>query len=113
MVSPDRTPPRASLELLRAEASDELSVLIEERLRRGEDPWEFMEELPTVDELVVLTLRAENIAAYGGGRPSIARNDRVLRQIAFDHPPLARAVWRLLGSEPHRRWDLGTRADAS
>ncbi|WP_424448320.1 tryptophan synthase subunit alpha [Microbacterium arborescens] len=112
-MSDEQTPRRASVELLRAEAADELSVLVEERLRSGEDPWEFMEELPTVDELVVLMLRAENIAAYGGGRPSSARNYRVLRQIALDHPELTRAVWRLLGSEPHRRWDAATRADAS
>jgi len=112
-VSDEKTPRRASVELLRAEASDELSVLVEERLRGGEDPWEFMEELPSVDELVVLMLRAENIEAYGGGRPSAARNYRVLRQIAMDHPELTRAVWRLLGSEPHRRWDAATRADAS
>ncbi len=44
-------PRRASLELLRAEASDELSVLNEERIRDGEDPWDCMEDLPTVDEL--------------------------------------------------------------
>lgn len=112
-MTPSPTPPRASLELLRAEAADELSVLVEERLRAGEDPWEFMEDLPSVDELVVLILRAENIAADGGARPSAARNYRVLRQIALDHPSLTRAVWRLLGSEPHRRWDAAVRADAS
>lgn len=102
-------PPRASLELLRAEASDELSVLVEERIRQGEDPWDFMDDLPTVDELVVLTLRAENIAGDGGKRPSAARNYRVLRQIAIDHPDLTRAVWRILGSEPHRTWDASAR----
>lgn len=106
-------PRRASLELLRAEAADELSVLIEERIRDGEDPWDFMEDLPSVDELVVLTLRAENIAADGGNRPTAARNYRVLRQIAIEHPALTRAVWRLLGSEPHRRWDATVRAEAS
>jgi len=104
---------RASLELLRAEATDELSVLIHERLRGGEDPWEFMDDLPTVDELVVLTLRAENIAENGGVRPTKARNYRVLRQIALDHPPLTPAVWRILGEdEPHRRWDANVRLDA-
>jgi len=106
-------PRRASLELLRAEAADELSVLIEERVRDGEDPWDFMEDLPTVDELVVLTLRAENIASDGGVRPTAARNYRVLRQIALEYPPLTRAVWRLLGSEPHRTWDASVRAEAS
>lgn len=110
MTDSSATPRRASLELLRAEASDELSVLIEERLRDGEDPWDFMEDLPTVDELVVLTLRAENIAADGGKKPTEARNYRVLRQIALDFPDLSVAVWRLLGSEPHRVWDLSARA---
>ncbi|MFG6444625.1 tryptophan synthase subunit alpha [Microbacterium sp. P06] len=105
---------RASLELLRAEAADELSVLVDERLRDGEDPWDFMEDLPTVDELVVLILRAENIAENGGARPNHARHYRVLRQISLDYPPLTRAVWRLLGSEEsHRRWDAAVRLDAS
>ncbi|AUG28008.1 tryptophan synthase subunit alpha [Microbacterium hominis] len=113
MTDRPHLPRRASLELLRAEASDELSVLIEERIRDGEDPWDFMEDLPSVDELVVLTLRAENIASDGGNKPTAARNYRVLRQIAFDYPPLTRAVWRLLGSEPHRRWDASVRAEAS
>ena len=113
MTDRPNLPRRASLELLRAEAADELSVLIEERIRDGEDPWDFMEDLPSVDELVVLTLRAENIAADGGKRPTAARNYRVLRQIALEHPALTRAVWRLLGSEPHRRWDATGRAEAS
>lgn len=115
MTAHDDTPRRrASLELLRAEAADELSVLVDERLRAGEDPWDFMEELPTVDELVVFTLRAENIAANGGSRPNGARNYRVLRQIALEYPPLTRAVWRLLGeANTHRPWDAVVRADVS
>lgn len=104
---------RASLELLRAEAADELSVVVEERLRAGEDPWEFMGDLPTVDELVVFTLRAENIEANGGLRPNASRHYRVLRQIALDYPALTRAVWRLLGdANTSRRWDSVIR-DAS
>lgn len=113
MTDDHSLPRRASLELLRAEAGDELSVLIEERLRDGQDPWEFMEDLPSVDELVVLTLRAENIASDGGIKPTAARNYRVLRQIALDYPPLTKAVWRLLGSEPHRTWDASVRVQAS
>lgn len=110
----DTSPRRASLELLRAEAADELAVLVHERLRNGEDPWDFMEDLPSVDELVVFTLRAENIAADGGARPNAARHYRVLRQIALDYPALTRAVWRLLGdANTHRRWDAVVRADAS
>ncbi|MEQ6896180.1 tryptophan synthase subunit alpha [Microbacterium sp. KR10-403] len=110
-VTPRR---RASLELLRAEATDELSVIIEERLLGGEDPWEFMEELPSVDELVVFTLRAENIAANGGVRPNPARHYRVLRQIALDYPPLTPAVWKLLGeANTHRRWDAVVHTEAS
>lgn len=113
MTDDPSLPRRASLELLRAEAADELSVLVEERIREGEDPWDFMEDLPSVDELVVLTLRAENIASDGGNKPTASRNYRVLRQIALQYPPLTRAVWRLLGCEPHRRWDASVRAEAS
>ena len=115
MPNADQTPRRrASLELLRAEAADELAVVIAERLRAGEDPWDFMDDLPTIDELVVFTLRAENIEANGGSRPNAARHYRVLRQIALDYPPLTRAVWRLLGdANTHRRWDATGRADAS
>ncbi|WES63599.1 hypothetical protein P0L94_14135 [Microbacter sp. GSS18] len=114
MTDDDRTQRRASLELLRAEAGDELAALIAERLRAGEDPWDFMDELPSVDELVVFLLRADNIAANGGVRPNRARHYRVLRQIALDYPPLTPAVWRLLGdAEHHRRWDATVRADVS
>lgn len=91
---------RASIEVLRAEASDELSVVVEERLRGGEDPWAFMEELPTVDELVVWMLRADAIVANGGQMPSHVRDYRVLRQIALQHPELTSTVWRLLGDDP-------------
>jgi len=88
---------RASLEVLRAEAADELETIVHERLLAGEDPWEFMEELPTVDELVVYLLRADSITENGGARPTSARDYRVLRQIALDHPGLTRSVWRLIG----------------
>lgn len=106
----DGVPRRASLELLRAEALDELAVLIHERLRGGEDPWEFMEDLPTVDELVVYTLRAENITANGGQKPTEQRHYRVLRQISLEYPELTPAVWKLLGdTNTHRRWDAVVR----
>ena len=115
MPSHDDSPRRrASLELLRAEAADELSVVVHERLRNGEDPWDFMDDLPSVDELVVYTLRAETIMANGGSRPNSARHYRVLRQIALEYPPLTRAVWKLLGdANTHRRWDAVVRVDAS
>lgn len=93
---------RASLELLRAEAADERAVIVEERLRHGEDPWSFMEEIPTVDELVVLILRAEAIVSDGGRLPSHVRNYRVLRQIALQHPELTPTVWAMLGDDPLR-----------
>ena len=88
---------RASLEVLRAEASQELETVIHERLLAGEDPWAFMEELPTVDELVVYLLRADAINANDGMQPGPVREYRVLRQIALQHPPLTRTVWRMLG----------------
>ena len=88
---------RASLEVLRAEAQQERETIVEERLMSGEDPWAFMEELPSVDELVVYLLRADAINANDGQRPSPTREYRVLRQIALEHPPLTKTVWRLLG----------------
>ncbi|MFD6700461.1 MULTISPECIES: tryptophan synthase subunit alpha [unclassified Microbacterium] len=98
---------RASLEVLRAEAADELAVLVQERLLGGEDPWEFMEELPSVDELVVFLLRADEIVENGGIRPDEARNFEVLRRIALDYSELTPVVWSLLGDGPkYRRWDL-------
>ncbi|MBC7763484.1 MAG: tryptophan synthase subunit alpha, partial [Candidatus Saccharibacteria bacterium] len=47
--------------MLRAEARQELETVMHERLLAGEDPWEFMEELLTVDELTVYLLRADAI----------------------------------------------------
>jgi hypothetical protein len=89
---------RESLEVLRAEASQELESVVYERLLAGEDPWAFMDELPTVDELVVYLLRADAIAADDGARPSATRDYRVLRQIALAHPQLTGTVWRLIGT---------------
>ena len=110
----ESVPRRSSLEVLRAEASDERAVLVEERLRLGEDPWEFMEELPSVDELVVIMLRAENIAANSGARPNPTRHYRVLRQIALQYPELTPTVWRMLGNDgTNRLWDEMVRADVS
>src|SRR5690606_26785390 len=89
------------LEVLRAEAADELATVVVERLRAGEDPWSFMELLPTVDELVVLTLRAELIGADHGRLPGPEVDYRMLRQIALAYPPLTTAVWDML-ADPDR-----------
>ena len=96
-------PRRASLEVLRAEASDELATVVFERLRAGEDPWEFMEEIPSVDELVVLTLRAELIHADNDRRPSVDVDYRMLRQIALAYPALSTTVWAMLDAGATRR----------
>ena len=88
---------RASLEVLRAEASEERDTVVHERLLAGGDPWEFMDELPTVDELVIYLLRAEAINANAGMSPSQTREYRVLRQIALEHPTLTTTVWKLIG----------------
>ena len=90
---------RASLEVLRAEAHQELDTVIHERLLNGEDPWDFMEEIPTVDELVVFLLRADAINANDGHLPSPTREYRVMRQIALEHPGLTRTVWRMLSHD--------------
>jgi hypothetical protein len=95
-------PRRASLEVLRAEATEELSTVVFERLHAGEDPWAFMEQIPTVDELVVLILRAELIVADGGRIPDRAVNYRMLRQIALAYPGLAPTIWSML-DDPARQ----------
>ena len=89
-------PRRASLEVLRAEAAEELSTVVFERLHGGEDPWAFMEEIPTVDELVVLILRAEHITADNSRRPTPDVDYRILRQIALAYPELTPTVWAML-----------------
>lgn len=108
----DGTPP--SLEVLRQEARDELSAIIEFRARLGDDPWDFLPELPSVDEQVVLTLRDETVELHeleeerarayhpAASRESLERFEyRLLRQIAIDHPGLTRAVWGLMGRLNH------------
>jgi hypothetical protein len=90
-------PRRASLEVLRAEAQDELGTVILERLHHGEDPWAFMEEIPSIDELVVYTLRAELISADGDRLPSADVDYRMLRQIALAYPELTTTCWTLIG----------------
>ena len=95
-------PRRASLEVLRAEASDELSTVVFERLRAGEDPWAFMEQIPTVDQLVVLLLRAELIEADGGRIPDHDVNYRMLRQIANAYPGLATTIWSMVAERAGR-----------
>jgi hypothetical protein len=96
-MSEFRVQRRASLEVLRAEAAEERDTVVHERLIAGGDPWDFMEELPTVDELVIYLLRADAINANAGAAPSATREYRVLRQIALEHPALTSTVWRLIG----------------
>jgi hypothetical protein len=99
-----------SLEVLRQEAQDELAAVIEFRVRQGDDPWEFIPELPSIDEQVVLTLRDQTVDAHDLGEqrsrayhPSASRETvvafeyQLLRTIALDHPGLTRAVWGMLG----------------
>jgi hypothetical protein len=89
-------PRRASLEVLRAEANDERATVVLERLRDGQDPWAFMDEIPTVDELVVLTLRAERILSNDSRIPTREQDYRILRQIALLYPELTTTVWTML-----------------
>ncbi|MFJ4221626.1 tryptophan synthase subunit alpha [Curtobacterium luteum] len=104
-----------SLEVLRAEAAEEISMLVEHRSRQGEDPWDFMPTLPTVDEQVVLILRADSLeldAAIGarsaqwsmhpasGQGTSMGEEYHRLRRIAMQHPELTAAVWKLIGALP-------------
>ncbi|HWU45828.1 MAG TPA: hypothetical protein VN133_03610 [Humibacter sp.] len=98
-----------SLEVLRQEARDELGAIIEFRCRLGDDPWDFLPDLPSVDEQVVLTLRAESIEthdlaeararAYHPSAPPERAEEfeyQLLRRIALDHPDLTTTVWSML-----------------
>ncbi|QPZ38526.1 hypothetical protein [Paramicrobacterium chengjingii] len=111
-----------SLARLRADARLELDVLIEHRSRDGQDPWDFLQFLPTVDQLVVRALRDDELDRTGKTaefllarlgektqRPDAARlrieADRleygILREIAHRHPELTQAVWTLAGDLDH------------
>lgn len=104
---PDHVP--RSIEVLRQQARDELSAIIEHRCRAGEDPWHFIPDLPSVDEQVVISLRATAIEAFdlgeqqsrahhpAAGREIFTRFEySVLRRIALEHPELSEAVWGML-----------------
>lgn len=111
--------PGADLARLRRYARDELDVLIEHRCRAGEDPHVFLDELPTVDELVVAELKADALDERGltaeytlakhAGRSDVpdaeahrANVDKLeydlLREIALEHPDLTTTVWRMMGT---------------
>ncbi|MCU1438550.1 MAG: hypothetical protein JWP66_1637 [Naasia sp.] len=101
---------RSELNSLRAEARDELQAEIESRCRHGEDPWQFIPDMPSVDERVIRILRTDTIDLLGLGaeraqayHPSAPRSRAeefeftLLRRIALDHPDLTRTVWNMLG----------------
>jgi hypothetical protein len=98
---------RASLEGLRAEAQDELGSVVSERLHSGEDPWAFMDELPTIDELVVLLLRADLFDAEGGRKPGTdyARDRRMLGDIREAHSGLSVTIDGMLDRLDRLRWN--------
>lgn len=104
-----------SVEVLRQQAHDELSAIIEHRCRAGEDPWQFIPELPSVDEQVVISLRSVAIDRFdladeqarahhpAARRAMFARFEyEVLRRIALEHPELSEAVWGMLDKVERR-----------
>lgn len=111
------------LEQLHRDARLEREVLIEHRCRAGEDPHEFLPELPTIEELVVGELRTREIDERGlgaqfalarlAGRSSIDaalqhRTDaddlerEVLREIGLRVPSLVTTVWHMIGTVGER-----------
>lgn len=82
--------------MLRAQANDERAQLIRQRCRAGEDPWDFVSDLPTIDEFVVLALVADALDSDADHRDA----DSILRQIAVQMPELRPAVWPLLRTVP-------------
>ncbi|SKC35186.1 hypothetical protein ACUWEX_00150 [Okibacterium fritillariae] len=106
------------LEKMRADARLELYVLYEHRSRQGEDPADFVHELPSADELVVAAIRDDELhdsglaAQHGMARlaglsslPDAAQHRQnaddvefeLLRRIALEHPSLMRAAWSMMG----------------
>jgi hypothetical protein len=71
--------------------------VIEERLRGGEDPWAFMHEMPTVDEMVVLLLHAELA-------PHAATTDAALDRVAGAYPALQPTIDDLRDRLDGIRW---------
>jgi hypothetical protein len=63
-----------------------------------------MEVLPSVDEFVVLSLRAELVAADHGRQPAVDVEYRMLRQIALAYPELTETVWSMIGRSTPLRW---------
>lgn len=100
---------------LRDDARLERDTMMERRVRDGEDPAQAFDEMPSVDEFVVLTLRDElleergQLAEFGLARLAARSSgpdarlhrqnaDRVefglLREIAAAVPQLTIAVWQ-------------------
>ena len=65
---------------------------------RRSSPWEFMQELPGVDELVVLLLRDEIIEDDGGVRRTPGQDEELLRAIVTAYPALGPTVDALAAS---------------
>lgn len=111
---------------LRRDAHLERQSIIEHRARDGEDPWDFLPSMPTVDELVVAVLRDDalhdrglaaqhamaRLAGYSSLDDAQDHKDNadhleyeVLREIAQVHPELTRAVWRMSGKVARPPWE--------
>ena len=59
-----------------------------------------MQELPSVDELVVLLMRAEALERGGDEAPESGAHDaQLMRRIATEYPPLSPTVWTMLAGE--------------
>lgn len=97
------------LHTLRETAKAELATVIELHAALGEEPWQFLPELPTLDEQVILDLYRERItlpdnaaararAYHPAARPGQAEQFefQILRGISLEHPALSPAVWAML-----------------
>lgn len=106
---------------LRSDARLERITMMESRGRLGEDPAVSLEQMASIDAIVVETLRDELLEQRGrlaefnmtrlmgrvpgpDGAEYAARADQaefeILREIALDCPPLTRAVWEIAGTLP-------------
>lgn len=101
-VRDPRHPP--SLDVLRSEARDEWNSLAEKYLRLGEDPWDFMDRLPSIDEMVVLLLMWERNDPAHASVTHVEGQRELLRRIATDYPDLRECVWTLSGVTGESLW---------
>ncbi|AGW40891.1 hypothetical protein O159_07170 [Leifsonia xyli subsp. cynodontis DSM 46306] len=96
-----------SVEVLRQQARDELASLIEQRCRAGEDPWQFIPDMPSVDEQVVIALRAGALEDIDLGKARARAHHPAAGQASFERLRIQSAATDRTGAPGTERSGLG------